>query len=130
VLNGQGRSQAALPLDGTAEVAEPAVSGPIAEFVGLVGAIRWGDFRAATRHRRALNALGFNILVRPEARERLLAADREGRLRPQGPGAPQVGWDSQTKKEDGGGSCLRTLRRLQDQASTALPPSRELTDTP
>jgi hypothetical protein len=33
-----------------------------------------GDYRGAARQRRALNALGFNILVRPESRQAITSA--------------------------------------------------------
>jgi hypothetical protein len=103
----------------------------------LFHAVRVGDFTGATRLRRELNhRWRVNITFRDDARERLIADAREAEDRetstgsaPQG-GAGQAGPVHQTKKEDGGGPCLRTPRRLQDQASTALPPSRERSDTP
>jgi len=39
----------------------------VAAFAEMVAAIKSRDFRAATRHRRELNGLGFNVLVRPAA---------------------------------------------------------------
>jgi hypothetical protein len=36
----------------------------VAAFAEMVAAIHRGDFQSATRHRRRLNTLGFNVLVR------------------------------------------------------------------
>lgn len=61
-------------------------SGPpaIVLFVRLHDAVRRADYRAAAHLRRELFALGWSVVPRPEARERLLTADRDASVSSRG----------------------------------------------